>query len=112
MSDRLCHFQITPYVMKEETWNGSHVFYANQTANVFCTEKVVDIAHKYKMTNFEFTPLEIANSAIDFPGVDYKVKDWRKKLVKDLEKHRKKFYEIRDKYYPVNPLTGKRYDEE
>ncbi len=99
-SDRICDFKITPFVLKEGSWNGSHVFCTKYFGYMFCTEKVVDIAQKYKMTNFEFTPFEIAGSATSFDGVDYKVKDWRKKMAKQIEEFRKNFRSI-------DPVTRK-----
>jgi hypothetical protein len=98
-TDKLSRFQITPYKLHENTWNGKEIFSIIRSSRICCTEKIVDIAAKYKMTNFEFTPLEIAGSATSFRGVDYLAKDWRKKMVKQLEDFRKNFR-------PRDPETG------
>lgn len=98
-SDRMKNFKITPYVIKEGTWNGDNVFRPSYPEGfMFCTEKVVDCAAKYKMTNFCFTPLEIAHSAVSFRGIDYTVKNWRKKMEKQVEEYRKEFR-------PIDPVT-------
>lgn len=93
-SDRMEDFKITPYVLKEKTWNGTNVFCTEHLGYMFCTEKVIDCAAKYKMTNFRFTPLEIVGSALGFRGVDYMAKNWRKKMEKQIEEFRRDFRPI------------------
>jgi hypothetical protein len=91
-SSALSESQITPFILREDTWNGTNVFRPKYLVGyMFCTEKVVDCAAKYKMMNFQFIPLEIAGSATAFRGVDYMAKDWRKKMAKQLEEFRKNF---------------------
>jgi hypothetical protein len=98
-SDRIRDFKITPYILKKGTWNGANIFRLKFPVGfMFCTEKVVDCAAKHKMTNFEFTPLEIAGSAVTFRGVDYMAKNWRKKMAKQLEEFRKNFR-------PIDPVV-------
>jgi hypothetical protein len=96
---KLADWKIIPYVIKKDTWKGTNIFCDAQIGGMFCTEKVIDIAAKYKMTNFRFIPLEIAGSATTFRGVDYMAKDWRKKMAKQLEEFRKNFR-------PKDPETG------
>jgi len=87
--------KIYPEVFKPETWNGAHVFCPKMPERImFCTDKVVDCAHKYKLTNFEFTPIEIANSASGFKGVDYSKKNWRQKLPEQIRKYEEYFYSL------------------
>jgi hypothetical protein len=97
--NRLSKAKILPTVLKEGTWNGQNIF-CTKSGYMFCTEKVIDCAAKYKMTNFGFTPLEIAGSAISFHGVDYMAKNWRAKMEKQVEEFRKNFK-------PIDPETGK-----
>ena len=98
-SDRMANAKITPYVLKEETWNGANIFRPQYPVGyMFCTEKVVDCAFKHKLTNFRFVPCEIGEG-VGFSGADYSTKNWRKKLEKQIEEFRKNFR-------PVDPETG------
>jgi len=81
----LQHGKIVPKVLKPATWNGTHLFYLVQKVLfTFCTDKVVDCAHQYKLTNFHFTPIEIAGNSAGFRGVDYSKKNWRQKLPEQI----------------------------
>lgn len=91
--------KIFPYVIKPDTWNGTHIFCPRMPERrMFCTDKVVDVAHKYKLTNFRFVPLEIGKG-ISFNGVDYSKKNWRAKMEKQVEEYRQNFR-------PRDPETG------
>lgn len=60
-----------PYAFRPGTWNGSNLFTTDLSeCSFFCTEAVVDCAHKHKLTNFRFIPAEQgANPASN--GIDY-----------------------------------------
>jgi len=90
--------KICPLTFKPETWNGAQVFYLDHTRLLFCTDKVVDCAHKYKLTNFIFTPVEIANSATWYKGVDYSKKNWREKLPEQIRQFEEEFYKQAEVY--------------
>ncbi len=48
-----------PLVFRENTWTGSNLFTTDLSeAAFFCTEALVECARKYKLTNFEFIPVE------------------------------------------------------
>jgi hypothetical protein len=48
-----------PYVFRENTWAGLNLFTTDLCdTQFFCTEVVVECARKYKLTNFEFVPIE------------------------------------------------------
>jgi hypothetical protein len=95
-TDFLRHGKIRPRVLKPDTWNGSHVFCPKQPERfMFCTDKVVDCAHKYKLTNFDFCPIEIASSGTGFKGVDYSKKNWRLKLPEQIRRYEEDFLKWR-----------------
>ena len=83
--------KIFPRVFKPETWDGSHVFRLTPSGYMFCTDNVVECAHKYKLTNFLFIPAEIGSGA-GFRGVDYLKKNWRLKLSEQIRKFEEHFY--------------------
>jgi hypothetical protein len=90
----LSQFKITSYKLLGNTWNGKDIFsifHSSKIPGVYCTEKVIDCAAKYKMTNFRFVPFEIAGSATSFHGIDYSVKNWRAKMEKQVEEYKKNF---------------------
>jgi len=95
---RLQDTKIFPMAFKPGTWNGAHVFYPDHTRFLFCTDKVVDCAHKYKLTNFDFTPIEIGGSATGFKGVDYSKKNWRQKLPEQIRAFEEEFYKEAEDY--------------
>jgi hypothetical protein len=98
-SDRMRNYKIIPHQLKIETWNGANVFRSkNPEGRMFCTEKVVDCAAKYKLTNFSFVPCEIGDG-IGFKGVDYSTKNWRQKMQKQVEEYRRNFR-------PIDPETN------
>lgn len=97
--------KICPMVFKSGTWNESHVFYSDHTRFMFCTEKVVDCAYKHKLTNFRFVPIEIANSATWFKGMDYSRKNWREKLPEQIRQFEEEFY-IRAEVYKRTIADG------
>jgi hypothetical protein len=99
MYDKLTKANIVSYKLQEKTWQGADIFYVRFSHNIYCTEKVVDCAVKYKLTNFRFVPLEIAGSATAFRGVDYMAKNWRAKIVKQIE-------EFRNNFRPFDYETG------
>lgn len=98
----LQHLKIFPTVLKPETWSGQHVFCPKQPERMtFCTDKVVDCANKYGLTNFDFTPFEIGDG-IGFKGVDYSTKNWRQKLPEQIRKFEEEFYRFtRTEQLPV-----------
>lgn len=50
-------------VFKEDTWNGKDLFTTDISHTAFfCTERVVNCAKKYKLTNFCFIPVEQAGN--------------------------------------------------
>lgn len=50
------------YVFKKNTWDGSDLFVTDiSRTRFFCTDKVVKCAQKYKLTNFNFVPIEKGN---------------------------------------------------
>jgi hypothetical protein len=88
--NRLRDAKILPTVLKEEAWKVQNIF-CTKSGNMLCNENVIDCASKYKMTNFRFIPLEIAGSATSFHGVDYMAKNWRAKMIKQIEEFRNNF---------------------
>ncbi len=47
------------YVFRERTWNGLNLFTTDISDTAFfCTEALVECAHKHKFTNFRFIPVE------------------------------------------------------
>ena len=47
------------YVYRENTWNGLNLFTTDISDTAFfCTEVIVEVARKYKLTNFRFAPVE------------------------------------------------------
>ena len=84
--------RVYPYVLKPDTWNGQHVFCPRQPERyMFCTDRVVDCAHKYKLTDFRFDPFEVG-SGIGFDGVDYSKKNWRQKLPEQIRNSLEDYY--------------------
>jgi len=84
--------KIYPYVLKPGTWNGANVFCPKMPERyMYCTDKVVECAHKYKLTNFAFRPFEIG-SGVGFRGVDYSKKNWRQKLPEQIRMFEEDFY--------------------
>lgn len=50
------------YVFKKGTWNGDHLFTTDiSRTRFFCTDRILDCAKKYKLTNFKFIPIENGN---------------------------------------------------
>ena len=87
--------KIIPFVLKSGTWSGKHVFCPTpQEQIICCTDKVVDCAHKYQLTDFEFCPFEIGHR-IGFKGVDYSKKNWRLKLPEQIRKFEEDFQKQR-----------------
>jgi len=75
---------------------------------MFCTDKVVECAHKYKLTNFAFDPLEVGKG-IGFRGVDYSKKNWRSTLPNDIRKFEKRFQSDVEKYYSNQSMNASQY---
>jgi hypothetical protein len=50
---------VWPYVFRDGTWAGLNLFTTDLSqAAFFCTEKLLEIARKYRLTNFRFIPVE------------------------------------------------------
>ena len=59
------------YVFQENTWNGLNLFTTNISyRKFFCTEKIVECARKYRLTNFRFIPIE-EGAAFASKGLKY-----------------------------------------
>lgn len=59
-------------VFVEGSWDGSDLFVAWQPpTQVFCTRRMIDLATKYRWTNFQFVPIEHAYDRPFHPGVPY-----------------------------------------
>ncbi|KAA3610781.1 MAG: hypothetical protein DWQ01_07670 [Planctomycetota bacterium] len=53
------HSAVWPYVIVEETWGGRDLFTTDLSPSwYFCTRKLIDLASKYKLTNFRFAPAD------------------------------------------------------
>ena len=86
------HFEkIRPYVLKADSWNGKDIFCPKEIPTMmFCTDKFVDCAQKYQLSNFHFCPFEIG-SGTAFKGVNYLKKNWRSELSCQIDKYTKNF---------------------
>lgn len=59
------------YVFQENAWNGLNLFTTDISyAKFFCTEKIVECARKYRLTNFRFIPIE-EGGAFGSKGLKY-----------------------------------------
>lgn len=59
------------YVFQDDTWNGANLFTTDiSEGKFFCTEKIVECARKYKLTNFRFIPIE-EGGAFGSKGLKY-----------------------------------------
>lgn len=57
------------YIFKNDTWNNSDLFVTDLSDTLFfCTDKILDCAKKYNLSNFRFIPVETAN---DLKGINY-----------------------------------------
>jgi len=60
-----------PFVLVKHSWNGSDIFTTNlSSTQFFCTEKVLNLAKKYRLTNFRFLSIEEGLS-VEGNGIDY-----------------------------------------
>ena len=65
------HTKVWPFVFRSGTWNGSNLFTTDiSEAEFFCTEKIVECASKYRLTNFRFIPVE-NGAGTDSRGLEY-----------------------------------------
>ena len=70
-------FDIYPFVIREETWDGSDLFVSELfERNVFCSQKVFDLAGLNERTNFEFklpeNYAELESNRIDYIAAAHK----------------------------------------
>ena len=64
--------QKAPYVFVPETWNGNHLFTTDLSdLSFFCSERILDIAKAYDLSNFSFIPIE-EGSGIGAKGISYR----------------------------------------
>lgn len=62
---------ISPDVIMPESWSGMHLFTTNLgDRSFFCTQFILELAGKYRHTNFRFTPIEIGSDS-GHKGIDY-----------------------------------------
>jgi hypothetical protein len=53
------------------TWTGSDIFYTDLSrAAMFCTGRILELARKYKWTNFQFIPIAEGQN-LDFKAIEY-----------------------------------------
>jgi hypothetical protein len=65
------HSSVWPFVFRPSTWTGSNLFTTDiSAAKFFCTDKLVEIATKYRFTNFRFIPVE-EGAGIESKGLMY-----------------------------------------
>ena len=59
------------YVFQDDTWHGLNLFTTDiSDRKFFCTEKIVECARKYRLTNFRFIPIE-EGGAFGSKGLKY-----------------------------------------
>lgn len=68
--DRQVH-QKSPYVFKPSSWTGQSLFTTDlSNLSFFCTEKILEVAERYRHSNFLFVPIAEGIGA-DSKGIDY-----------------------------------------
>lgn len=55
----------------EGSWDGSDLFVASPPMVFFCTRRLIELASKYRWTNFRFVPIEHYHDEPPHPGVPY-----------------------------------------